>query len=243
MKITLFGVAVALILSSFLPQPKKINIWMMGDSTMSIKAKDKFPETGWGVPFSTLFKEHVAVHNLARNGRSTKSFIHEGLWNTVHEGLGEGDYVFIQFGHNDEKIDKPNTGTSISEYKSNLSLFVEKVRSKNATPVLLTPIARRSFKEGKLVDTHGEYPDAVRRVADSLQVTLIDMTKETSKLLSKKGEKKSVEFFLHLPPNSENYPNGVVDNTHLNTHGAQVIADLVVKSLKKQRIPLVRDLK
>lgn len=230
-------------LSGFLPQHKKINIWMMGDSTMSIKSKSKFPETGWGMPFSKLFKGHVKVYNLAKNGRSTKSFINEGLWNTVYEGLSEGDYVFIQFGHNDEKIDKPNTGTSIDEYKKNLSLFVEKARSKNANPILLTPIARRSFKDGKLVDTHGEYPEAVRHVADSLDVVLIDMTKETSKLLRKKGEKKSVDFFLHLPPGHENYPNGVTDNTHLNTHGAKVLADLVVKSLKKQKIPLVRDLK
>lgn len=243
MKITTLGFAIMLILSSFLPPSKKINVWMMGDSTMSIKSKDKFPETGWGVPFSTFFKEHVTVHNLARNGRSTKSFINEGLWNTVYEGLSEGDYVLIQFGHNDEKIDKPKTGTSISEYKSNLSLFVEKVRSKKATPILLTPIARRSFQDGKLVDTHGEYPDAVRQVADSLQVALLDMTRETSKLIRKRGEKKSVAFFLHMPPNSENYPNGAVDNTHLNVHGAQVIADLAVKAMKKQKISLVLHLK
>jgi lysophospholipase L1-like esterase len=243
MKTTLLSLFIAVTLCSFLPQSKKMNIWMMGDSTMSIKAKDKYPETGWGVPFAKLFKSHVTIHNRAKNGRSTKSFIHEGLWADIYQELQEGDYVFIQFGHNDEKVDKPKTGPSIDEYKSNLSLFVEKVRAKKATPILLSPIARRSFVEGKLVDTHGEYPNAAQQVADSLNVAFIDMTTKTFQLLQEKGEQKSIALFLHLPPNSTNYPNGVVDNTHLNNHGATVIAKMVAKALKNQKIPLASELK
>src|SRR5690606_25873232 len=102
-------------------------------------------------------------------------------------------------------------------------------RSKKATPILLTPIARRAFEGGKLIDTHGAYPDAVSRVADSLDVPLIDLTRQTSALLTEMGEEKSISWFLHLPEGHTNYPKGVVDNTHLNEHGAKTIADLVVQ--------------
>ena len=231
------------LLCSYIIQPRKKNVWMIGDSTMAIKAPDKFPETGWGVAFATRFNAHTEVQNRARNGRSTKSCINEGIWKEVYEGIQPGDYVFIQFGHNDEKVHKPNTGTTIAEYKTNLSFFVTETRSKKGNPILLTPIARRAFADGKLVDTHGEYPDAVRQVADSLDVPLIDLTTETSAVLSKLGEERSVSLFLHLPEGYPNYPKGAVDNTHLNEHGAETIANLVVQEMKRQGIPLVNDLK
>lgn len=244
-KITLclLGITAIIIASSFFYQKSKLTIWMMGDSTMAIKDKRKYPETGWGVPFATMFQSNVEVKNLAKNGRSSKSFINEGLWQQVYDGAKPGDYVFIQFGHNDEKVDKPSTGVYLDEYKANLSMFVAKVREKEATPVLLTSIARRAFENGKLVDTHKGYPEAVRQVADSLGVVLIDLTAKTEKLLSKKGEKGSVQYFLHLAEGHENYPKGIIDNTHLNTVGAKVIADLVVKDIKKQKLPLRKVLK
>jgi len=240
---SLSGMLVLGLLCSFILQPKKKNIWMIGDSTMAIKAPNKFPETGWGVAFATKFKGHAEVQNKAKNGRSTKSCINEGIWKEVYEGMQPGDYVFIQFGHNDEKVQKPNTGTTIDEYKANLSMFVTEARSKKAEPILLTPIVRRAFEEGKLVDTHGAYPDAVRQVADSLQVPLIDLTIQTAELLTKLGEEGSISLFLHLPEGYPNYPKGAVDNTHLNEDGAEAIANLVVRDIKKQRIPLMNDLK
>lgn len=216
---------------------------MMGDSTMAIKAADKSPETGWGVPFAKLFKEHVAVVNAAKNGRSTKSFIRQGLWDEVYRGVQPGDYVLIQFGHNDEKIDKPNTGVTIDEYKKNLSLFVEAVRKKSATPILLSPIARRAFVDGKLQDTHKNYPQAAQKVADSLQVAFVDLTKLSTDLLMREGDLKSRALFLHLPKGSPNYPDGVIDNTHLNDKGAAAIAALVTKELRSQGHPLAKELK
>lgn len=239
----LSGIFMLSFLCSFMMPPKKKNIWMIGDSTMAIKAPDKFPETGWGVAFATKFVAHTEVRNKARNGRSTKSCINEGIWKEVYNGLKPDDYVFIQFGHNDEKVHKPNTGTTIDEYKANLSMFVAEARSKGAEPVLLTPIARRAFEAGKLVDTHGEYPDAVRKVADSLDVPLIDLTVQTTNLLTALGEEKSKSLFLHLPEGHSNYPKGVTDNTHLNEQGAETIATLVVRDLKRQQIPLMNDLK
>ncbi|MBD1424075.1 rhamnogalacturonan acetylesterase [Sphingobacterium arenae] len=239
----LSGILILGLLCSFMMRPSKKNIWMIGDSTMAIKAPDKFPETGWGVAFATKFKAYAEVQNEARNGRSTKSCIKEGIWTKVYEGIQPGDYVFIQFGHNDEKVHKPNTGTTIEEYKANLSFFVTETRSKKGEPILLTPIARRAFEGGKLVDTHGEYPDAVREVADSLGVPLIDLTTQTSNLLTELGEKGSISLFLHLPEGYPNYPKGAVDNTHLNEHGAETIANLVVQAIKEQSIPLMNDLK
>ena len=234
------GVLLLAILSSFIIQPKR-TVWMIGDSTMAIKAPDKFPETGWGVPFAKMFKSNVEVVNKAKNGRSTKSCIHEGTWAEVYAGMKAGDYVFIQFGHNDQKVHKPSTGTTIDEYKANLSLFVKETRAKNAYPILLTPIARRAFENGKLVDTHGAYPDAVRAVADSLQVPLIDLTVQTSDLLTHLGEERSTDLFLHLPAGSENYPKGVKDNTHLNVQGAETIAQLVVDAMGELHVALAEE--
>lgn len=213
-------------------------IWMVGDSTMAMKAADKYPETGWGVPFADCFDDRVQVENRAMNGRSTKSFIDEGRWQYVYENLKKGDYVFIQFGHNDEKVDKPKVGTSLPEYRRNLSFMVGQVREKGAFPILLTPIARRNFVHGLLQDTHLDYPKAMQQVADSLDVPLIDMTVMSGRLLASLGEEASKELFLHLGPGDKNYPQGVVDNTHLNVAGARAIAHLVVEGLKSKDIPL-----
>src|SRR5690606_3656462 len=237
------SVVLLALLCSFLIQPKKMTNWMMGDSTMSIKDPNKFPETGWGVAFAEKFEDHVQIVNKAKNGRSTKSFIKEGIWNEVEAEMRQGDYLFIQFGHNDEKIDKPNTGTSICEYKRNLALFVARARQKGVFPVLLTPIARRSFVDGKLADTHKGYPEAMRHVADSLDVTLIDLTKMTSERLTQMGEEQSVKWFLHLRPGHQNYPSGVRDDTHLNDYGAYQIANLVTTAIAVQQLALAKDLK
>lgn len=232
-----------LILCSFAWQKKKLTVWMMGDSTMAIKAESKYPETGWGVAFATLFHENVQVNNTAKNGRSTKSFIREGLWDGVQQGLQKGDYLFIQFGHNDEKVDKPGVGVTVHEYKANLALFVQAARAKEAIPVLLTPIARRSFVQGKPTNTHKAYAQGMMELADSLDVLLIDLTKLTGALLAEKGEAESMAYFLHLPEGSTNYPQGIKDNTHLNVEGADAVARLVAEDLRKQHIPLANELK
>lgn len=234
---------IVLMLMAFYQGQKKTTIYMMGDSTMATNPQSRFPRMGWGTAFGEKFNNKATVINKAKDGRSTKSFINEGIWNSVYDNLKAGDWVFIQFGHNDEKVDKPEIGTSIDEYKANLSLFVNKVREKKATPVLLTPIARRRFRDGKLIDTHGKYPEALRKVADSLQVPLIDMTIETSNLLADKGEEESKKYFLILPEGSDNYPNGVTDNTHLNTFGADEVANIVVNKIKELKLPLAAYLK
>ena len=210
---------------------------------MAIKSKSKYPETGWGVPFKALFREGVEVRNLAKNGRSTKSFRAEGLWDSVRRNLKPQDYVFIQFGHNDEKVDKPHLGTSIAEFEDNLKNYVRFVQERGATAVLLTPIVRRKFEDGRLVDTHQAYGTSALHVARELGVSCIDLNKLTADLLSDYGEDDSKSLFLHLPEGSKNYPKGVVDNTHLNVEGAQAVAGLVAEELKRSKLALAQYLK
>ncbi|MEH6306661.1 rhamnogalacturonan acetylesterase [Olivibacter sp. CPCC 100613] len=233
----------SLIFCAFTFKDEKITVWMMGDSTMAIKDPNKYPETGWGVPFATLFKSNVKVENRAKNGRSTRSFINEGRWQEIYDQLKTGDYLFIQFGHNDEKLDKPKVGTDIRTFKANLCMFIAKAREKGAKPILLSAIARRHFEQGVLVDTHKGYPAATHAVADSLKVPFIDLTEKTNDLLTGLGEQKSVTLFLHLKPGHKNYPEGVIDNTHLNRAGAMAVAKLAVEGMKELRLDLVKELK
>lgn len=223
----------ALALMSFaLFEQKKTTIWMIGDSTMSIKDPKAYPENGWGMPFSTFFKKNAVVENRAMNGRSTRSFINEKRWDAVHSAIKAGDYLIIEFGHNDEKLNKPTVGTTIAEYKSNLARFVAEARAKKAIPVLMTPIARRHFENGILIETHIGYPEAVRRLADSLNVPMVDMLKKTSDLLRQLGDEGSIKLFNHVPPGTPNYPDGKKDDTHLSVEGAKIVATLAKEGLK-----------
>lgn len=227
---------------SFVNGGKKITLWMIGDSTMANKAVNKYPETGWGMAFGSYFDSSVRIENHAQNGRSTLSFINEKRWDTVLSGLKKGDYVFIEFGHNDEKVEKPGVGTSHVDFAQNLSRFVQETRAKKAYPILMTPIVRRSFEGETLLDTHKGYPEVVRRLADSLKVPLIDMEQKTRKLVTTLGPEKSISLFLHLAPGHKNYPKGVVDNTHLNTEGADQFARLAAQGVKELKLDLQKKL-
>src|SRR3954469_1771599 len=169
-----------LFLSLFSPPRKKIKEWLIGDSTMANKEVKAYPETGWGMPFANFFDSTVVVDNRAKNGRSTKSFFAEGLWEPVINSMQEGDYVFIQFGHNDEGKEKVGRYTTPDEFKANLLRYVNETRSKKAIPVLITPVSRRSFDStGKFVNSHGIYGDLVKAVATAEQVPLIDLQNQS----------------------------------------------------------------
>ena len=221
----------------------KLTIYIIGDSTAANKSANAFPETGWGMELSSFFDKNVNIENRAMNGRSTKSFINEKRWENILSTLKAGDYVFIQFGHNDEKIDKPNVGTSLAEYKANLIKYVQETQAKNANPVLLTPIMRRSFKDGVFVDTHQGYPYIVRQLADSLQIPLIDMHRKTENLIVNFGEDSSKGIFNHVAVGHVNYPDGKKDDTHLSPVGAKIVANLVIEGIKELYIPLGKHLK
>lgn len=214
---------------------KPIRIFMIGDSTMATKKPEVFPETGWGQVLSQYFNDKVIIENHAVNGRSSKSFLDEGLWQVVLDSLKEGDYVFIQFGHNDQKINSPKRYTApYGEYTKNLLKYVRETRNKGAKPILFTSIVRRKFDEtGKLIDTHGDYPKAMKKMARKTKVPLIDMQKMTAELVQSLGAEKSKELYLWTEPN-EQFPKGRQDDTHLCTEGAMQIAKLAVDALVKK---------
>lgn len=240
---SLFAAAILIILSGFTLIQKQTTLYIIGDSTAANKATDKFPETGWGMELQSFFNDEVKVDNRALNGRSTKSFRAEKRWQPILENLKAGDYVLIEFGHNDEKIDKPNVGVSLADFKINLVNYVNETRSKKAIPVLLTPISRRSFKNGILTDTHGGYPGVTRQVADSLKVPLIDMLAKTEKLLTDLGDEGSVKLFLHVDSGHVNYPKGKKDDTHLSPFGAKEIAGLVAKGIQENKLSIAKSIK
>jgi len=235
-------IPLALFLLAFvMPEKKKITIWLCGDSTMSIKEKKAYPETGWGMPFVYFWDSTIVVENLAKNGRSTSSFRNEGLWQLVLDKAGEGDYVFIQFGHNDE-VSTKKTYTTETEFKNNLKQYVAEARGKKAIPILLTPMARRKFDaNGKIEGTHDVYSQIVRDVAKEEKVVLFDMDEITQQLYQQLGVENSKFLFMQLKPNEHpNYPEGRDDNTHFNELGARLMAQLVLQEIKKQ-IPELSD--
>lgn len=239
MKSTLhFMLAIALM--SFIPfEKKKIKVWLAGDSTMSRKDVRAYPETGWGMPFAYFFDSTVTVDNHAKNGRSTKTFITEKLWQGVIENVQEGDYVFIQFGHNDEVKEKASF-TAPEDFTLNLKRFVTEARNKKANPVLLTPVARRKFDPtGRIVGTHDHYSALVRSVAGDLKVPLIDLDKLSQDLLQQFGPEQSKLLFLQLQPGEHpNYPDGKTDNTHFNELGARKVAQLVLAEVRALKLEL-----
>jgi len=218
---------------SFTLADNNITIYLVGDSTMSVKEKRAYPETGWGMPFTAFFDESVKIDNRAKNGRSTKTFITEGLWQPVVDHLKAGDYVLIQFGHNDEVPTKAAYATE-TEFTANLTRFVNDVRSKNAVPVLITPAARRKFDAaGQIEDTHKVYAALIRTVAAMNKVALIDLSDKSMALLQQLGSEKTVFLFNHLQPGENpNYPDGRTDDTHFNELGARKMAELVLAQIR-----------
>lgn len=222
------------------PAKKKIKIFLAGDSTCAIKETKAYPETGWGMPFVNFWDSTVTVVNRAKNGRSTKTFISEGLWKSIMDEAKEGDYVIIQFGHNDESVEKKERYATPDTFKMNLTRFIKETREKKATPILFTPVSRRKFdKEGNAVETHKEYSTLVKEVAKEQNVLFFDLDEKSRALYQQFGEEKSKLLFLQLEPGEHpNYPEGKVDNTHFNELGARLIAQLILKELKGLNIEL-----
>ncbi|MEO6283190.1 MAG: rhamnogalacturonan acetylesterase [Dyadobacter sp.] len=226
------------LMTSFSPEGK-LSVYLIGDSTIAIKQVSAYPETGWGMPFAYFFDDSVAVVNAAMNGRSTRTFIEENRWQPIADKLQKGDYVLIQFGHNDEVKTKKSYTTEV-EFQENLQKFIDESQVKKAIPILITPVARRSFDaSGKIVDTHAAYSQLVRAVANKNQLPYIDLDKLSQDLLQKMGPENSKFLFLHLQPDEHpNYPEGKEDNTHFSEFGARKMAELVLADLKRQKIDL-----
>ncbi len=233
--IALWSLTAVLIICMAFDTRDPVTLWLMGDSTMSVKEPKAFPETGWGVPFTTFWNTSVKVENHAKNGRSTRTFIEEKRWEAIVEQMKSGDYLFIQFGHNDE-VPTKKSYTSPEEYETNLSLFVQTAIQNKVIPVLITPVSRRSFDStGVFSPTHEEYAAIVRKVATRYKITLIDLDQLSQKYFKELGPENSKSLFLHLAPNEHpNYPDGKTDDTHFNEYGARKIAQIVLSEIRKQ---------
>lgn len=238
MKNTFYYILFALFLCIFysFDAERKPVIYMIGDSTMADKPiAGGNPERGWGQMLPALFTPDIHIENKALNGRSTRSFRNEGHWEPIRKNLHKGDYVFIQFGHNDQKPDTARHSDADSDYRTNLGRYIDETREAGAIPVLFTSIVRRKFNpDGTLSDTHGRYTDAVKAVAAEKNVLLVDLNKSSAKLLEKYGEKKSTSLFVWVEPGScAALPKGKQDNTHLNIKGAREIARIAACAIKE----------
>lgn len=227
--------------------PRPTHIFMAGDSTMANKPyfrnvtdsltgepiQEQNLERGWGQFLGKYLNENIIVRNMAKNGASTKSFRAQGLWDKLLSEMQKGDFVIIQFGHNDSSLTK-SSRTTAAEYKANIERFVDEVRAKGGKPILCTSVARRKFVDAKLVDTHGAYPEIVREIAKVKQVPMLDLQKSTSAWLAAEGEQKSNAFFHKLAKGvSRSYPYGLDDNTHFNEAGASKVAELFVEGISE----------
>ena len=227
--------------------PKNIIIHIIGDSTV---ANNDYPQAGWGQVLDTFFNNDVRIINYAKNGRSTKSFIDEGLFDTVISAMETEDqkevkpiqYLLIQFGHNDEKDDPKRHTDPFTSFSDNFRFFINSARKTCTNSILISPVQRRKFDTNKkLLDTHGDYPLAVKKVSLEMNVPFIDLSELSKKYLINLAEEESVEvtkrLFMWFGPRAfKNFPEGKSDDTHFNVKGAKIIANLVTQEIKKLNI-------
>jgi lysophospholipase L1-like esterase len=211
-----------------------MTIFIAGDSTAARKESEARPETGWGEKIAEFLAPGTAVRNCAVNGRSSKSFIDEGRLDSIAAELRSGDVLLIQFGHNDEKDDPARGTDAATTYKDYLSRYIAIAREAGATPVLLTPVARRKFNDdGSFRESHGTYPAAMKELAAAEGVPLLDLHALTTRMLIDLGPEASKALFLWLEPGEHpNYPEGSKDDTHFNDYGARVVAGMAAEEFR-----------
>ncbi|WP_379161687.1 rhamnogalacturonan acetylesterase [Paenibacillus sp. sgz5001063] len=212
-------------------------LYIAGDSTAAQKSGGEKPMTGWGEFFHVHFGPEITVDNRAVNGRSTRSFLAEGRLEDIGKDFRSGDYLLIQFGHNDQKMEDPARYTDPeTEYRQNLLTFIDFARSRGGYPVLLTSVSRRRFTSGGEPDplAVGLYPEAMREVAAQTGTPLLDIFASSQQLYRVLGEEGSRQLFMHLPANAHpNYPEGVTDDTHFSKEGAARVAERVAEAIRQ----------
>ena len=231
-------IVLALIVSVAASAQDKIVLRLMGDSTMADKDLSyENPERGWGQRLKSHVDTNVVVANYAQNGRSTKSVQTLGIWDEVKKDLKAGEYLFIQFGHNDSKeSDTTRYAAPFGAYQDNLRIFIDHALKVGAKPVLFTPVSRRWFDDnGNLkMNSHGDYPEAVMQVAREYGLPLIDANRITQNWLMGLGDEPSRQYYMWIEKGvNPKHPDGKVDNTHTNVAGARKIVDLLLPEIVK----------
>jgi lysophospholipase L1-like esterase len=216
-------------------------IYWAGDSTVQTNDYLTYPQTGIGQIFNLFLKEGYAVSNHAKNGRSTKSFLDEGRLKPIKEQLKKDDFLWIQFGHNDEKIQDPTRYTHpTGDYLRNLKVFITAAREKGAHPLLITSLERRCFDENGLLlpGEHQEYVNAMKRLGEEESVPVVDLHARSRRLMSDTGDQESKKWFMNFPAGMyEHYLNGSNDNTHLRYEGAVAFALLIAQGVFELESP------
>lgn len=217
-----------------------MTIFIAGDSTAAIKIDEKRPEAGWGEMINLYLNDNILIKNFAKNGRSTKSFIDLGDFDEMVKEFNKGDYLIIQFGHNDGKVNDKSRYTTYKHYVENLSTFVDKAKQLGVIPIIFSSVSRRKFLDDNInTDPNAVelYPLYANKYAANNNILFIDCFKLTQELYTKLGFELSKRLFLQLEPNvHENYLQGVIDNTHFNENGAKVIASLIASELLRLNI-------
>lgn len=209
-------------------------IFLAGNST--VVDQDNEPWCGWGQILPRFLNSKVAVANYAESGEASNSFVSSKRFAKLISKLKKGDYVFIEFGHNDEK----QKGSAFTTFKTNMKFLVDKTREKGGIPVLVTPMHRRRFDEnGKIINTHGDYPNAVRELAKEEKVYLIDLNNYSQTLYEAWGDDYSKKAFVHYPAGTfPEQKEALADNTHFNTFGGYEICKCILKGMLENNLPL-----
>lgn len=214
-----------------------MKIFYAGDSTCAQNDITTFPQTGLGQGLELYIKKEIKIYNHAMNGRSTKSFMDEGRLENIKREIASGDFLFIQFGHNDEKqYDKDRYTTPFGTFKDNLKTFIDVARNVEATPVLITPLERRCFEDAWKLGPgeHGEYVAGMKEVAAEEHVALIDLYTKSRAKMEDAGAVETTKWFMHLAKGEyPSCPEGKIDNTHLKQDGARIFAGLIAEGLKE----------
>ncbi|MBQ8593460.1 MAG: rhamnogalacturonan acetylesterase [Bacteroidaceae bacterium] len=216
-------------------------IFLCGNST--VVDQDNEPWASWGQMIPRFFTDQVCFANYAESGESSNTFIGANRLKKALSQMKAGDYIFVEFGHNDEKQKKPGCG-AWGHFIYNLKIYIDEARARGAYPVLVTPTQRRNFKNGKLVDTHGEFPAAVKFLAEKTGTPLIDLQQMTTVLYEALGVEDSKKALVHYPAGTwPGQTKDFADNTHFNPYGAYQIAKCVIEGIKKANLPLTQFLR
>ena len=213
-------------------------LWLCGNST--VVDQDEEPWASWGQMITRWFTDQISVANYAESGETATSFIAAGRLKKIVSLMKPGDYIFMEFGHNDQKEKRPGSG-AFYNYVYALKHFVDEARAKGVTPIFVTPTQRRSFdKNGKIQETHADYPDAMRWMAKDLGIQLIELHDMTRTFYESMGVEESKHAFVHYPAHT--YPGqttAFADNTHFNPYGAFEISKMIVEGMKSVHFPVV----